>query len=162
MSFERSASSFSTLRESNSVPEASSMWAQWDSLPASTPSHAFSMMTTPPSLAVGSLLSESTPPTAPYVANSPLRRSLLAVGASVGGEGQFFHSHLSWRGVLKPSSAPLCASSRICAWTTPIKVGRCSRKSVSRMLHGIPHRGGEMPFSPPGHRWGTTTCGGGE
>ena len=33
--------------------------------------------------------------------------SSLAVGASVGGEGQFFHSLFQWRGVLKPSSAPL-------------------------------------------------------
>ena len=29
------------------------------------------------------------------------------VKASIGGEGQFFYSHLQWRGILKPSSAPL-------------------------------------------------------
>ncbi len=54
---------------------------------------------------------------------SALRRSLLVVKVSVGGEGQFFYSHLKWRGILKPSSAPFWASSRICAWTTHIKVG---------------------------------------
>jgi hypothetical protein len=76
----------------------------------------------PPSVSLLAACPQSTPPTAPYVAN-PTRRSLLAVRASSQeAEGQFFCSHLQWRSVLKPSSAPSWASSRICTWTTHIKV----------------------------------------
>jgi hypothetical protein len=46
MSATRSASSFSTLRESSSVPEASTTCAQWNPLPTSTPAQAFSSTTT--------------------------------------------------------------------------------------------------------------------
>src|SRR3712207_9000217 len=103
-----------------------------------------------------SLPPRSTLPTAPYIANTALlRRSLLVVKASVGGEGQFFYSHLRWRGILKPSSAPLWASSRICAWTTHIKVGGRSRKSAYRHLHKTAaRRYGQSSFAPlcPNHR----------
>src|SRR5215216_5132361 len=45
MSFKRSTSSFSTLQESISAPEASSTQAQWNSLPASMPAQTLPMTT---------------------------------------------------------------------------------------------------------------------
>src|SRR5215212_2987288 len=103
MSSESLASSFSTLRESSSVPEASSTCAQCISLPASMPTQTLSMTISVPRLPV---CPRSTPPTAPYVATSA-HRSLSAVGVSRGAEGRFLESHLRAAGILKPSSAPL-------------------------------------------------------
>src|SRR5215211_3364641 len=103
MSSESLASWFSTLRESSSVPEASSTCAQCISLPASMPTQTLSMTISVPRLPV---CPRSTPPTAPYVATSA-HRSLSAVGVSRGAEGRFLESHLRAAGILKPSSAPL-------------------------------------------------------
>src|SRR5512133_4171971 len=70
-----------------------------------------------------------TPPTAPYIANTPaLRRSLLAVGVSRRTEGRFFYSHHRWRGILKPSSVPLCVIQDMCLALTSIKVGKAFSK----------------------------------
>src|SRR5512133_2480283 len=74
-----------------------------------------------------------TPPTAPYVANTPaLRRSLLAVGASKRAEGQFFYSHHRWRGVHKPSSALLGVVQGSCPDDT--HKGRDGVQKLARLL----------------------------
>jgi hypothetical protein len=38
----------------------------------------------------------------------------LAVGTPRETEGQFFYSHHRWRGILKPSSVPLCVIQDMC------------------------------------------------
>jgi hypothetical protein len=66
---------------------------------------------------------------------------------------------------LKPSSAPFWASSRICSWTTRIKVGRCSRKfapGFGRWHHAHRWKGsGSLPRLPAS-RWdfcsGASSC----
>src|SRR3712207_1220676 len=84
------------------------MCAQWDSFPASKPTHAPpvcpSFIATPVLLAYTG--PRRTPPTAPYLATfSPI--SMSGRGLQEETEGRFFYSHLQWRGVLEPSSAPL-------------------------------------------------------
>ncbi len=83
------------------------MCAQWDSFPASMPTHAPpvgpSFIATPVLLAYTG--PRRTPPTAPYLASfSPI--SMSGRGLQEETEGQFFYSHLQWRGVLGPSSVP--------------------------------------------------------
>src|SRR5215212_11614804 len=58
------------------------------------------------------------------------RRSLLAVGTSRRTEGRFFYSHLA-ASILKPSSAPMGATCRICTWTAYIKLGNCPKRGAS-------------------------------
>ncbi len=36
------------------------------------------------------------------------------LGPPLGTEGQFFYSHRRWRGILKPSSVPLCVIQDVC------------------------------------------------
>src|SRR4051794_23691035 len=51
----------------------------------------------------------------------------------VGGEGQFFYSHLQWQGVLKPSSAPFLGVIQDMYLDSTYKVGKgCSRKPSFR------------------------------
>src|SRR5215217_810413 len=92
MSLEMSASSFSTLRERSSVPEASRAGEPSGTLcrrlrqPRLGPS-------SPPSLARRFWPSENPADSSPHIATTG--RSLLAVKAPVGDEGRFFYSHPS-------------------------------------------------------------------
>ncbi len=56
-------------------------------------------------------------------------------GLRVGGEGQFFYSHLQWRGILKPSSAPFLGVIQDMYLDSTYKGRGCSQKSVSMIVH---------------------------
>jgi hypothetical protein len=56
----------------------------------------------------------------------------LAVGTSRETEGQFFYSHHRWRGILKPSSVPMCVIQNMCL--ADIYKGREVFSEVRRFL----------------------------
>jgi hypothetical protein len=138
---ERSASSFPTLRESSTVfrKRRACMCPVGFFMPASTPSHAFSMIdrtsiTRCWQLALRERVPRQQLPTHSESSCALLRRSLVS------GRGLFIRERgaillqpsLQWRGVLSSHPQLPWTSSRICAWTTTHIIGREVFSEVSQ------------------------------
>ena len=78
-----------------------------------------------------------TPPTAPYIANTALRRSLLAVGTSIRDRAAILlQPSLRWRGILKPYSVPLGVIQDMCL--ADIYKGRGYSLAFPLLPHKVP------------------------
>src|SRR5215203_1972015 len=143
MSLRRSASSFSTLRESNVSPSMPTTRAQWNSLPASMPAQALSMRTSV-SLAFASSPLEHPADGSLRSEFSPI--SISGQGLLIGTEGRFHQSHRTAE-MYKPSSVPW-APSGLCTRTTQTMVGIMYRDGSGKKYLGS---GRNPVFSPDGN-----------
>jgi hypothetical protein len=95
----------------------------------------------------------STLPMAPYIANSLADLYERSRPPHIRGRGAILPQPSDGEAFSSHPRPPSWAPSRICTWTTHIKVGRCSPKSISSILHSPgrvpPDRTGGMRLFAP-------------